>query len=211
MSKSLFKDDLNKESIVASFLDKYLYPKISVSSQRITLIADQMRGKDVEATFSDLGAIIIDEKAQLNYVNRPLPTFAMEVSYKKNTFRKEGWLFDKNKVTEYYMLIWVRTTEKFYTLQEDILDLECYLIKRQDIIDFLNTKDITSETIDSDISKILSQEGGKQTHKASHDAYFFFTKFLAEQPINIVIRKQILANLASKKYRVTKNEITLLA
>lgn len=40
---------------------------------------------------------LVDEKAQLDYVNESLPTFAFELFYQKNGIQKQGWLFDASK------------------------------------------------------------------------------------------------------------------
>ncbi|MBK8365378.1 MAG: hypothetical protein IPL24_17420 [Bacteroidetes bacterium] len=56
--------------------------------------------------------LLVDEKAMVHYVNKSLPTFAFEVSFKLATGKEvEGWLLDKSKLTQYYIIVWIWATK----------------------------------------------------------------------------------------------------
>ena len=42
---------------------------------------EQLKGKDVQFSIEELENIIIDEKAQIYYINKNIPTFAFEIDF----------------------------------------------------------------------------------------------------------------------------------
>ena len=58
--------------------------------------------KGIDVIYKDF---LIDEKCALDYINKPLSTFAFELSsVNKNGERYDGWLVNKNLVTTHYLL-----------------------------------------------------------------------------------------------------------
>lgn len=78
MEGSQFMADLKKEAFLAKYLDG-LYPKLfkksSFSLQRVRDLSQQHKGVDLILT-NHYNSYYVDEKAQLDYLNRSLPTFA---------------------------------------------------------------------------------------------------------------------------------------
>lgn len=100
---STFDQDLNKEYLLGKYLDG-IYKEIGLDFKRIDESELQHRGVDLIVDYNGK-EYYIDEKAQLDYLDKSLPTFAFELSYLKNGQWKKGWLFDNKKVTDYYFLI----------------------------------------------------------------------------------------------------------
>ena len=93
--KSTFKSDLEKEQSLQNLLDLY-YRKhlLHYDFERISDLKEQIAGVDLVFTDKVSGEpFYIDEKAQLDYINEELPTFAFELSYHKNSEPKKGWAF----------------------------------------------------------------------------------------------------------------------
>ncbi|MGM0901830.1 MAG: hypothetical protein ACQEXB_12140 [Bacillota bacterium] len=207
--KSQFKGDKKTESVVADFLDEYLYPKLNIHGfQRIIDLNQQHRGMDVVFTANN-HPYIVDEKAQLHY-NPPLPTFAFEVKYKKDGKWKPGWLFDQTKETEYYLLVWPKRDDvDVKELQiNHIKTVEVMLISRRQLLDYLNNSfQINEKTVEQEAKAIIhAKQFGKQ-HTIHPDSihYYFYTERLAETPINIVIQKNTLKQLALFHFVVYRN------
>ena len=105
-NKSNFENDFKVGNEVTNFFEKFFYTRDEVKDfYRYKLKDEQFMGMDVRFSFGELKDIVVDEKAQLYYVNKDLPTFAFEVEYMLNGELKHGWLIDKGKMTKYYLLI----------------------------------------------------------------------------------------------------------
>ena len=106
-NQGTFHEDLRKEKRLASFLDEQYHKHLkNYRFAREKTLSKQHRGIDVVFTHRITHkSFLIDEKAQLDYLNEDLPTFAFELSYLKNRERKKGWLFDTYKKTQFYALI----------------------------------------------------------------------------------------------------------
>lgn len=211
MVKSHRKYDMAAEQKVAKFLDRYLYSSNVNDFKRFLTKEEQWRGKDVQFSWGNLKNIIVDEKAQIYYVNKNIPTFAFEVDFIDSAGQKsKGWLFDSDKEAEYYLMIQITAKKDKFEIS-DIEGLECMLIKREAIIIFLVNQGIdlvkSEEISDRLRNKHLS---GAQLKGKYNGLYFFYTEKLAEQPVNIVIYKDVLKNLCVKHFNVTKVKIEYL-
>lgn len=100
---SFFKRDLLREQQLSIYLDS-VYKKLDLDFERVKSLKLQHKGVDLiyHAFNKDY---FIDEKAQLNYINKSLPTFTFEISYLKNTQEKIGWFMDATKITTHYFLV----------------------------------------------------------------------------------------------------------
>ena len=103
---SSYELDFQQEQIIGKFLDDYYarnYP--SRSFERITARDLQYKGVDLFISSRSGTKVSIDEKSMLHYINQKKDTFCFELSYLKGNTQRYGWLFDNNKLTEYYFLI----------------------------------------------------------------------------------------------------------
>ena len=73
-----FEQDLAHEKILATYLD-HIYKLKGYYVERPTNINKQYRGVDLILQ-KDAKTFLVDEKAQLHYLNADLPTFTFELS-----------------------------------------------------------------------------------------------------------------------------------
>ena len=135
----------------------------------------------------------IDEKAQLDYINTALPTFAFEISYLKNGVQKKGWLFDNDKKTQKYFLI----TGIFLNNLEDINKgfKSCIItsVDRNKLIKLLESRGLTHDKIQEmnlEIRSGLNENAIpiKELNSHSEGKFYFSKNNKAEQPINLVLK-----------------------
>ncbi|MEC8832937.1 MAG: hypothetical protein VX772_11300 [Bacteroidota bacterium] len=105
--KSKFKADLSKEKKLTPLLDLYYQKYLKhYTFERISHLNQQLQGIDlILKDKQSEKQFYVDEKAQLDYINESLPTFAFELFYHKNGNQKQGWLFDSSKKTHFYALV----------------------------------------------------------------------------------------------------------
>ena len=208
--RSKFKDDLSKEVLLGKFLDKYYHQKYNSSNhrfQRIDNLKDQLLGIDLIITINGK-EYLIDEKAQLDYLNKSLPTFAFEISFLKNKKVKLGWFFDSHKKTSIYFLITNIQTVEDDSLKEGIKDCSITAVHRVNVQKLLAKKGLTEKKILEYTNEIrISQKHGKhpiQELDSKREGFFYFSyNNKNEQPINLILYLKFLKldNQVGKKIR----------
>lgn len=259
--KSTFKGDLKSERAVNEFLQKYLYSYlvddgIIDSFNSNTTLDQQHKGIDTimyiinDETEEAARSINIDEKAAIHYArnnlgDKPLSTFAFEVSYLKDGELKRGWLTnEKYKETHAYFLcwLWIKPDANKYNLGcEDILKIEVLSIPKVKTRDKLimratGNKEVKTFESKADILRKKMKERGVYRLELEHQldslinalddrpdynkAHLHFDtdllvarkypqwvltlpEKLYEQPLNIVIKREDLINLANSYWIVT--------
>jgi hypothetical protein len=171
-----------------------------------------LKGKDVTFSIGELKKIIVDEKAQSHYINKNLPTFAFELDFLRGSGElTPGWLMDKDKQTEYYMLIWPFAKESWNICKEDITKLRCILISRQRIIEYLGSEGFTEAKLNETSERIRRDGLEGAIDKGAHPSFYFFsTKRLVEKPVNIIIRIEKLKELAVNMFEVNPNPMSTI-
>jgi len=194
--QSMFNQDLNNEQKLALFLDNNYYNDTSRFNNRYVIdrvynLDLQYKGVDLIITDKDTAVqFYIDEKAQLHYINKFLPTFAFELSYLKDGFLREGWLFDTHKITQqYFSITCIQETHN------QIQSCRVISIDRDKLISLLIEKTLTREKLatyeneyraNSKYKKHLINEFGNR------EGFLFYTEHLVEKPINVVFYLEYL-------------------
>ena len=192
-----FKSDLEQEEILSQYLDK-VYNEKKIEFERIFDLNKQHQGIDLVMIVNS-NEYLIDEKAQLHYINSNLPTFTFELSYLKNNLLKDGWLFNQNKKTQYYFLITgiflkeQRTELKSYN---DIDKLKITSVNRLKLIERLAKVGLSKKKLiqyDTNLRKSKSFGKNEITElKPSLEGLIYFTEHLVEKPINLQLRLNYL-------------------
>ncbi|MGS0525781.1 hypothetical protein ACU8V7_11875 [Zobellia nedashkovskayae] len=93
--KSNFKSDLEREQELCILLDRYYKQYLKhYTFERVSDMPKQLAGIDLIFIHKTNGKkFYIDEKAQLDYINENLPTFAFELSYEKKGYSKRRLAF----------------------------------------------------------------------------------------------------------------------
>lgn len=194
---SLFNDDINKEAVLAKFLTEQ-YQKNNLKTTRISDIESQFRGIDLIIEGKDGIKYKVDEKAQLHYLNKDLPTFALEISYLKDSILKQGWLFDPSKETELYAFIFSihLVNNKIELIDEnDIESCEVIFVKREKLIMKLALLELSFDTCNSMSNEMRADFN---LHKLDHlpsGFNFQISNHLAEKPVNLIVRKRFLKSI----------------
>jgi hypothetical protein len=213
------KEDHSAETELALFMDKFLYERFPTGSafssiRRVHEKVEQLNGVDVEFIGTDGRVYCVDEKAQLHYLNKSLPTFAFELlSYQKG-YDTVGWLCNDKLKTDLYMLIWPYAVQDDYQgiTWEQFTKADCLLIQKRMVLKMLASKGLTIERMLSDARSIrASGRKGKIPIPGVKGVYYFasYPRKYQEAPINIVVSKSILKELAQRHYVVTHERVVV--
>lgn len=201
---SKFKSDLAQEDILSSYLDA-VYAKKKIEFKRITDLNKQLQGIDLIMIVNEK-SYLIDEKAQLHYLNADLPTFTFELSYLKRTISKDGWLFDYSKLTHYYFLItgiFLKKGKQVLTCSDDIDKIKITSVNRAKLIEHLTSINLSK-------AKLLHYDYDCRTNKTygknflselnpKKEGLIYFTEQLEEEPINLQLRLSYLIKVGVAK------------
>ncbi|MEZ2458325.1 hypothetical protein ACBR55_07005 [Salinicoccus roseus] len=228
--KSNFWKDSNNEKMIAKWLDKYFYPKVDgfengrfsfVSKRANQFTTDeekiQRHGIDIVYKTQAEKLLYVDEKAQLDYLNNNLPTFAFEIKFKNrsNGF-SEGWFIREDLKTTHYLLVYPNSTvvKDAQQLQnfEDISSVELLLIEKDKLWHELKSRNVTKENLVREGDELIYKEKvGREQIKdsSSKDMYLYRTSpnVKMEEPINIIIKRKVLEKISDAIWMVDKNEI----
>ncbi len=191
--KSKFKADLSKEKQLTPLLDSYYQKHLKhYGFERVTHLKKQLQGIDLilKDKHSDK-QFLVDEKAQLDYVNESLPTFAFELFYQKDGIQKQGWLFDASKKTQFYALV-----TSIYS-DDDGVFTSCNItfVNREKLIAHLNTLGFSPSYLEQITIENISKHGKFKLNQlnAKTEGYLFFsTKNKAEKPVNLILKLDYL-------------------
>ncbi|WP_136468497.1 hypothetical protein [Flagellimonas onchidii] len=194
--KSNFKIDLTKEKHLSSLLDSYYqkhlrfynFKRMHALKQQLTGIDLVLKHKTSPQTF------FLDEKAQLDYINESLPTFAFELFYQKNGMDKPGWLFDSNKVTHFYALV----TSIFSDEAGKYTSCNITFVNRRKLISYLTKRGLTQLFLKEVITNNKDFHGKLilENLNPKTEGYLFFSrKNKVESPINLVLKLEFLCRV----------------
>ena len=211
------KEDHSAEAELALFLDKYLYDRFPTGSsfssiRRVQNEQEQKMGVDVEFIGNDGRVYCVDEKAQLHYLNKNLPTFAFELlSYQKG-YDTIGWLCNPKLKTDLFLLVWpFATTDDYQGITwNQFTRADCLLIQKQKVLRLLASKGLTVERLLSDARRIrLSGQKGKIPIPGIKGIYYYasYPRKYQEAPINVVVSKALLNEIAQRRYIVTTDSV----
>jgi len=198
--KSNFQADLSKEKKLAVLLDSYYQTHLKkYDFERIVNKKQQLQGIDLilKDKHSET-QYFVDEKAQLDYVNESLPTFAFELFYEKEGAKKQGWLFDACKKTHFYALV----TSIFS--DEDHVFTSCNIsfVNREKLILHLSTLGLTRDCLEKTAFENHDRHGRlvlEQLCPRKEGCLYFSTQNKAEKPVNLVLKLEYLEQVGVAK------------
>ena len=209
VKSKLRHEDERCSEIVSMFLDKHFYKiifdKPEFQIERIYDKKRQIEGFDVIIIDTINNEFYgIDEKAAIRYVNKQLNTFSMELSFIDRSGNiHDGWLFDETKKNNYFLFVWIdKATNDILKSELDIQEVEIALVKREKIIKYLEELGWTKDKINIKSEKIRSSEKeyGGNIHK--YGCKFTCSRYLIEQPVNILISRKNLIELSTKNLKI---------
>jgi hypothetical protein len=206
------KNDMLVEREIASFLDENLYSNAELFTEfaRTDTLDEQISGSDLllSTTNGKLKRSIVDEKVASRFANKNLETFSLELSFiGKNGKKRCGWLLDETKKTEYYLFGWIlkadipyiKEQKRFDTnkiTKDNIKSLEWALVKRSDIVKFLEKQGWSLEKLSRQDEKIREQ-GEIKTKEFINEISFRYSDAYIEKPINVLLKKETYINIST--------------
>lgn len=212
--KSNRSEDSRLEKITNEFLDRYFFNK---DFEQVDWAEDkekQLNGIDVTLSSEKYGLkeAKVDVKSAVKYSNKYLGTYSLELSFiGRNYDPRIGWFLNDDLETEYYLLLYPKS-EKYYTdIQsvDDIDYIDYYLVKKDDIYRFLNSRGYDKERLSNVVTEMRAEYakvGGARLifESESENFHFSLSGALAEKPINIVIKRQVYDRYALMKGRIER-------
>lgn len=197
---TLRRTDIQNSKIVTQYLEKNVYPFKVCSYSRKDDIENQIKG--IDCTFRLRGVDYkCDEKAATAFINKPLKTFAFELSFiNRANERQDGWLINKDLKTDLYCLIWIDKAKSsiLYSYQ-DIQQIEVIFVKKSDILDYLKNLGWSSENLFKKDQQIRETNGQCEMGNIwQNGCKFSYSQQLVEKPINILIPREMLVNMRIK-------------
>lgn len=199
--RSYFEADLDKEMLLAKYLDK-IYEHLEIDLIRISDLNLQYQGVDLKFHFNGT-EYHIDEKAQLNYINSNLPTFAFELSYFKGKSLKLGWLLDGRKSTTHYFLVTDIHAEENRDGSLVFSTVQIISVHRNKLLFELDKLGLTAKKIrayDKEFrQKNLKGQKAIDELDEKREGKMHLSAQLAEKPLNLVLRLEFLIRLGVAK------------
>ena len=163
--------------------------------------------------------MFIDEKAAVYYSNAMIPTFAFEIDSIQRGHAEpvQGWFVNDNVQTEYYMLIWPNVKcicrdsqwvrkEIGSLRRDDFTIIEAMLIEKSDIRDVLERKGYGKSRLLEYARQLRAGYEADNTVKEKElddKVKILLSGQLAEKPINLIIRKEMLRDMAKGIYLIS--------
>lgn len=178
----------------------------------------QLKGIDAIGNIEDRD-INIDVKAIASQLN----TFCFEISGNVST-NQVGWLINPKLKTTHYLVVYhtVKGAERNYRLGKrimtvnNVIETEALLIEKEKLTNFIQEelKDDLPHIVEQIRSLDLEGRGVVRFDKnmnatkrsINQNAYPTISLGLKEQPINVVVRKECLKQLAQKHWIIKDNQ-----
>ena len=195
-----FSRDSMREIAVAEALDELLYAIHFDEIERIDDREMQLSGVDVLCRHPETSeAIKIDEKAATTWASREISTFAFELSFLLGNKEVEGWFLQRERrsQTTHWLCVWPRTEGGDISDANDIVRLEAMLIHCKSVRRWARRMASKTERGLEDCMRLLrNNDTINEINWAG--LRILISRNLPEQPINLLIPKDILRALSGK-------------
>ncbi|WP_343534452.1 hypothetical protein [Pedobacter sp.] len=195
---SHFSNDIKKEQLLGVFLDE-LYTKLGMKFDRVLNIELQRNGIDLVVTKNEK-QFLVDEKAQLDYLGKSIPTFAFEIGAFVGTEHRKGWLFDEHKETTHYMLvtdIMLKQAGQF-TKPSDIASVKLLWLNRGKLLEFLTNEGLNFAYCQKEEQKARKKDLHGSIDINKEGLYFYLSTQKAEAPFNLIISRENLKKVGAE-------------
>ena len=179
------KLDEQKEQTIAHYMDE-IYRKLGFTAKREYRQDTQKQGVDVYLTKNGT-TYITDEKAAVQYYDRDLQTFSMELET-CNNYNHSGWFVSSNNINDTYCFIWPHSDDSMLTKN---VSIDFALVKKEAIHKLFLQNDIDLQYAISHVKECGSDYFRYNGFKVVHS-----TKFTRESPVNILISKKTLFSIS---------------
>lgn len=196
-TSKLRKEDEHISELVSDLLDKYFYIKFKEFS-RINNTILQTSGIDIVFKGKHGKNYLCDEKAAVQWINKPLHTYAFEVSYinRANEIQK-GWLLDEQMVNNIYLCIYIDEAKVAKPSSiEDFIQLTIDAVEKKVILGYFESIGFTKEKLLAKADKVRCNEDEPLGDIYENGCRFVISREFVEQPVNVLISRRKLVELA---------------
>ena len=223
-NESFWRQDTRLEKELGKFLDKCFYKKLKIFYERVTDEKTQKSGVDVILGSEDRAKV--DEKASFYYSNVMLPTFALELQYEKDNELRTGWYLNESLDTEYYLFVWPNIkdikieeqkkkkkwerTDLSMVTAEDFTIIEAMFVNRKKLKRFIDGQGLTAEYLSKRVNEIRNSTGEDRDRFIKGEVVkqgykLMWSTHLNESPINLLVNRSILFDLAERVYLIAQD------
>lgn len=213
---SLRYSDTLAEVEIGKFLDKYFYSELTNNDCSFNRVHDkslQLKGIDVICEQKNGRIFYLDEKAQVHYINKNLPTFAFEVDSIQRGHLTQGWFLNPRYETTHYVLTWITATKDYDKTNiltfDNIQSLKVITVSRGKLLKHLNSI-ISLENIKKKSCYLRENNCFGKGEKIGSIGHWYYTNHLDERPINIVLYKHFLIDICNGHYTIDKDSFKAL-
>lgn len=196
----MFKKDLAREQDLHTYLDG-VYQSLGLDVDRIEDIKLQLKGVDLIYKGSRK-AYYIDEKAQLHYINKDLPTFTFELDFLLYNVPKIGWFLDQDKITTHYFLITAIKSNKKNEIKDVVESLRITSVHRAKLQSYLSSVGLHEGRLLEYVSELRKYKvNGKHSiaELKALQGCLYASGQLSEYPINLQLRLSWLVDIGVAK------------
>ncbi len=194
---NIIQSDRRKDEQTVEYLNSIMdkiYSKNHYGFVRNYDVKLQKQGVDLIYTNKD-NTYYVDEKAAIKYYNTTLNTFSFEIG--SNVAK--GWFREDNDyiITTHYILIYPKSNSPDLS---DIYEIEYLVINKSKIWDYLHSVGVGDfKSVKETLDNVKVGKWGKKYSFINKDVKLVQSvQIMPEQPINIVINKEILKSLSNK-------------
>lgn len=194
--RSHFQFDLSQEQMLQPFLDR-CYKRHAI--QPIRYNDRNIQRKGIDLTLSRDGySYLVDEKAQLGYIGRSLPCFALEInSYGRDGRLRKGWLFDEEKKTDVYAFVFdirLRAEKSWIDSPDEVAGANIVLVNRHRLINHLERGGLDHLTLARKADE-MRKTGSLRRYIPDPGWKLAYSEQLAERPVNLLVKREFLQSI----------------
>lgn len=204
--------DESNTLLVNDYLDKFVYTEENGFSniKREDGVKAQVSGIDITFDFNG-ESFLCDEKAAAAYINNPLRTFSLELSFiNKAGIEKIGWFVNDDLSTDSYVFVWIDEGDvikvgedkkgEIYALTgiDGIKKLEISFIRKEKIKEYLSSLGWTRDNLLEKNRRIRENNKEKMGKITENGCKFSYSKSLSEKSINVLVPRDKLIEMADK-------------
>lgn len=216
MPQSTRKEDTRLAEVVNNYLDTVAYPQ-TTHMRYITRVTDadqQQAGSDLIVHINGMD-LTCDEKAAVKYIGKPLSTFSLEIGYMDNHYHQQhhvGWLIDPQHTNDLFSFVWLpQATRPDIQAPSDIIQCDIALVRKMDIMNYLESLGWTPKKLAIKENYIRTGTGLTELGNfQQHGLRFTISRFLHEQPVNVLLQKETYMQMAIGRYSLINNRLSYI-
>ena len=211
--ESSHSGESKQERVIKEFLQKYFYEKAYPQHEVASTQGMHDKGIDIIVpSYNGPEYQCIKAQASPRYINHPNPTFSFELmANDKDGATYIGWYLRNDLETHVYVLVWVNSAKTnnygYINDAEDIEELEILFLDKAEFKRY-----IADYVYDDALWETAQKMRNTRTTRIflNQKMYTVFSDGMKEQPVNLVVKKHVLEDMAYQRFLVRKSAIQSL-